>query len=289
MYADQILRIKNIPDDPQEEMISLYSGLDTYFSHIKVSPYGAEGSTTIFMGSPNGRLFRVANANNNPSVTEVGSDNFPVAYLSCLAIGGSEDTLMAIFSNYGIESVWQTFDGGINWSGISGNLPDMPIRWAIYHPDNAQYAMLATEIGVWSTIQTGADTVNWVHDAILPNVRVDMLQLRSSDNTVLAATHGRGLWYATWELDIATSQEENFHQDLTIYPNPTNGIFNINLPADKIEELTITDMNGRIIHSMKNNETYYHQLVDLTGYAKGTYIIQLKSQKRNYIQKIILK
>ncbi len=245
MYSDQILRIKNIPGNPQEEMISLYSGHNTYFSHVKVSPYGAEGSTTIFLGSPNGRLFRVANANNNPSVSEVGSENFPIANLSSLAIGGSEDTLMATFSNYGIQSVWQTFDGGDSWNDISGNLPDMPIRWAVYHPDNSEWAMLATEIGIWTTKQASANFVIWVHDAILPNVRVDMLQVRSSDNTVLAATHGRGLWYATWEIEIATSQNENTHYKLTIYPNPSNGIINLNLDKEYVGEFSIIDLERK--------------------------------------------
>jgi len=288
MYSDQILRIKNIPNNPQEEMIPLYSGHNTYFSHVKVSPYGAEGSTTIFLGSPNGRLFRVANANSNPSITEVGSDNFPIANLSSLALGGSEDTLMVTFSNYGVQSVWQTYDGGNNWNDISGNLPDMPIRWALYHPDNAEWAMLATEIGVWTTTHTGAVTVNWIHDAVLPNVRVDMLQVRSSDNTVLAATHGRGLWYATWELDIATSQKENISQEFTIYPNPTNGLINLNSQERNIQELSVLDLNGKIIFS-KNNVGSEDLQIDLASYPRGTYLIRLTIEEELYSQKIILK
>ncbi|MCB0807134.1 MAG: hypothetical protein KDC05_15155, partial [Bacteroidales bacterium] len=117
-------------NNPYDQLININTGLNTYFSNIKVSPYAPEGSSTVFAGSQNGRLFKVYNADATPNTLEIGDNDFPVAYLSCIALGGSEDTLLVTFSNYGVPSVWQTFDDANTWTDISGNLPDMPVRWA---------------------------------------------------------------------------------------------------------------------------------------------------------------
>jgi len=176
---NKLLRVSGIPNNPYDQLISINTGVDVYFSNVKVSPYAPDGSSTLFVGSQDGRLFKVTNAQASPSTQEVGSGEFPIAYLSSMDIGGSEDTLVVTFSNYGVPSVWQTYDGGSVWSNISGNLPDMPIRWAIYHLQNSQQIMLATEVGVWTTIKGGSEEVVWEPDSNMPNVRVDMLQMRS--------------------------------------------------------------------------------------------------------------
>jgi len=122
--------------------------------------------------------------------------------MSCVAVGESEDDLLVVFSNYGVSSVWLTKDGGETWLEKEGNLPDMPIRWAVFHPENNGQALLATEIGVWATKTLNAVEPEWAPAVDgLANVRVDMLRLRKSDNTVLAATHGRGLFYAEYLMD----------------------------------------------------------------------------------------
>ncbi|MCD4745922.1 MAG: PKD domain-containing protein [Bacteroidales bacterium] len=203
-YMNKILRISNIPNYPNSQFVNLNTGLNVYFSHIKVSTYAPVGTSTLFVGSQTGKLFKVENAHATPQVTEIGSNNFPPAYISCVAIGGSEDTILVTFSNYGVPSVWQTYDGGNSWDMKEGNLPDMPVRWAVYHPQNSLQALLATEIGVWSTNDLSENDVVWEPDINgFANVRVDMLQLREADNTVLAATHGRGFFYATYDYNPA--------------------------------------------------------------------------------------
>jgi hypothetical protein len=71
----------------------------------------------------------------------------------------------------------------------------MPVRWALFNPFNTDQAMIATELGVWSTDNLNAGSTDWQPtNTGLANVRVDMLQIRSSDKTVIASTHGRGLF-----------------------------------------------------------------------------------------------
>ncbi|MGB4847757.1 MAG: GEVED domain-containing protein, partial [Saprospiraceae bacterium] len=113
-------------------------------------------------------------------------------------VGADDNHLLVTFSNYGVVSVWQTADGGAHWYNKEGNLPDIPIRWAIYNPDNRQQVLAATELGVWSTDNFDPNSTGipvWgTSNSGLANTRCDMLKYRPADKVVVIATHGRGLY-----------------------------------------------------------------------------------------------
>ncbi len=125
------------------------------------------------------------------------------AFISNIDIepGNSSHLIMTV-SNYGVNSVWESTDGGSNWVSVEGNLPDMPIRWALFIPNGYSArpeaiggVMLGTELGVWTTSSlSGGSTVWTANNSGLANVRIDQMVLRSSDNMVGAATHGRGIY-----------------------------------------------------------------------------------------------
>lgn len=164
-------------------------------SALKVSPH-TTSSSKLFVGTSSGRLFRVENANTNtPTVTEITSGSFPTGSISSIEFGTSENEMLVTFSNYGVNSVWYSSNGGTSFSNKEGNLPDMPIRWGLMNPNNLNEAILATEVGIWSTTNFLSASPAWsASNSGLANVRVDMLQMRNSDFEVIAATHGRGLF-----------------------------------------------------------------------------------------------
>lgn len=171
------------------------TGLGSKASHIRVSPYTST-SSTIFVGTEAGRLFKVINAEGSSSIsTQITGSAFPTGYISCIDLGADENELLVTFSNYGISSVWYTNDGGANWFEKEGNLPDMPVRWALFNPNNRNQAIIATEVGIWATSNLNVSSPLWNPSVSgLSNVRVDMLQIRESDNEIVAATHGRGFF-----------------------------------------------------------------------------------------------
>ncbi|MFA4864244.1 MAG: hypothetical protein WC605_10815, partial [Bacteroidales bacterium] len=184
--ANQLLRISGIPNNISGTFINLNTGLNVYYSAVEYSPHSPLNTATIYAGSLSGRLFRVTNAQAIPQVTEITGNDFPEGAISSIAIGGSDDTLLVTFSNYGISSVWQTYDGGGNWEEKETNLPDIPIRWALYHPNSTRHAMMATELGIWTTSNLDEAGTVWAQDIEgFANVRVDMLQMRLSDYTVI--------------------------------------------------------------------------------------------------------
>ncbi len=178
-------------------------------SHLHVSPHTV-ASTTLFVGTQGGSVFRITNANTGASTTtNITGAGFPSGNVSCVEIGGSEDTLLTTFSNYGIASVWYSTDGGASWADKEGDLPDMPVRWALFNPNDSKEVILATEIGTWATSDITAGSPTWTpSNTGLANVRVDMLQMRDSDFEVIAATHGRGMYSSRAFSSIASADAD---------------------------------------------------------------------------------
>jgi len=154
----------------------------------------------VYFGLSNGSVVMVNNANTGTSSTgtiiKAGTGS-----VSCIAIDPSnEDHILVTYSNYGVTSIYESLNAtqaSPTWTAVEGNLPDMPVRWAMFDPRSSDWALIATELGVWSTDNLNGASTDWdPTNSGLANVRVDMLQYRSNDRTIAAATHGRGLFTA---------------------------------------------------------------------------------------------
>jgi hypothetical protein len=201
--------------------VSATMGANRQVSCVKVDP---ADETVIWLGCSDSEnnsgaavtpiLLKVIRANgptsgppaNQPSATAFAGPALPAgAYISNIDIetGNSNHMIMTV-SNYGVTSVWESTNGGTSWTAVEGNLPDMPIRWATFIPNGYSArgqaiggVLLATELGVWTTATLNGGSTVWVsNNAGLANVRIDQLVLRTSDNVVGVATHGRGVYTA---------------------------------------------------------------------------------------------
>jgi|GEM_PF-1920850 len=76
--------------------------------------------------------------------------------------------------------------------------------------------------------------------------------------------------------------------ELSIWPNPSNGIFNVAVPeTENLQQLEILNMEGRLIRSMQ--QASGAQLsVDITGQAPGIYFVKIRTDKGFRTQKIVL-
>lgn len=279
-HADQILRLTDYVTGGTGTFLDMNTSSPVYFSAVRYSPYSPSGKATLFIGTQAGRLFRAENCQSVPVTDEIGSASFPAANLSSIAIGKSEDTLLVTFSNYGVSSVWQTCDGGATWQEKEGNLPDMPIRWGLYHPDDARHALVATETGVWMTDNLDDASPVWTPAVNgLANVRVDMLQIRSNDQTVLAATHGRGLFTAVY--DISTGTGELRPAEAKVFPNPTEGVFTLSFDGTRgaTYETMVFTLSGLPVKSVQKTTSGkgFSQRIDLSGQQAGTYLVTVRT------------
>ena len=194
--AGTFIRWENPQSGATFTQVSIATGTTSGITSVKVSP---NTNNRVFFGSSQARVVRVDNAHlNSPIATNISGSNFPASgnTVSSVNMGTNDSNLIATFSNYGVGHVYVTRIGGgaAGWVDISGNLPDIPVRWAMFYPEDDDRAIIATEMGVFETNDINGAATVWERNASFPVVRTNMLQYRQTDRTLLAATHGRGLW-----------------------------------------------------------------------------------------------
>jgi hypothetical protein len=90
----------------------------------------------------------------------------------------------------GVGHVFESKDGGSTWQDLSGNLPDAPVNSIVlWHG----HLIVGTDVGVFGT---GADQPGTWHTigAGLPNASTNQVTVTPDGSTLIAATHGRGMW-----------------------------------------------------------------------------------------------
>ncbi len=211
---NQLTRIKNIPNDPGGVANVSIPEFNGTVSAVKVSPYT---TNRVFVGIQDtevgGRLFMVDDADGGvPTVTDITGDlgENRGSYLRSIDIGASDDQLLITFSNFGGTSVFETTDGGTSWRDIEDNLPDIPVMWGLYNPENREQVILATQMGIWTSNDITGNPGWEPSNEGLASTRIDHLLYRPADQTVFAATLGRGLFSS----DIfATTKKADFKTD----------------------------------------------------------------------------
>ena len=154
---------------------------------------------------------------------------------------------------------------------------------------------VGTDFGVYRTDDITAATPTWVdaNNNQLPPLQVfDLKQqvMRSWDcynsGAILAATNGRGVWinkdyqvnYYVGVDEVPAAKSEN---NMSLYPNPTNGDVFVTFAAVDGESatLSIMDINGRVVKTENLGKlnaggdlTYSFQTTDL---ASGMYIVNV--------------
>ena len=83
-----------------------------------------------------------------------------------------------VFSNYEIPSIFESFNGGITYTDISGNLEENvdgsgngpSIRWAEIIPKTSgNLILVGTSVGLYSTETTNDENTVWTKESVGSN------------------------------------------------------------------------------------------------------------------------
>lgn len=254
--------------------VNLGTNSTTSFSSIKVSPHSDELDATVILGNQLGDVFKITGLPYSPVSTKIDNNQLPVGYISSIDIGDTEGDILVTFSNYGVESVWYTRNGGGDWQNIERNLPDIPVRHGMFNPLDDQKVLLATELGIWGLESILDESAEWQpYNDGLPNVRVDMIDARGSDSVIVAATHGRGLFLGKFnqgELIEEPLASEAVSEIKLVYPNPTYDIVSFNY---NVKEVYVYSLGG----AQLIREEVVNDRLDLSSLQKGIYFLRTVS------------
>ena len=75
---------------------------------------------------------------------------------------------------------------------------------------------------------------------------------------------------------------------LTLYPNPTEGIFSLIIENDVMSKVNIFDASGRIVKNVINNNFESEIKIDLTHFADGIYSLEIYTNQGVIRKKVTL-
>ena len=283
----QIRRYKNLKSGTVNKTILTDALLTSQPSAFAVSPY-TTGSTTLLVGNKLGKVLRVTNANTfGTAWADITGAGF-VGSISDIEYGQSENEIFVTMHNYNVISIWYTSNGGTTWQNKEGNFPDIPVKAILQNPLNLEEVIIGTELGVWYTnnFSNASPTWNQSYNG-MSNVKVVDLDLRN-DNTVFAATYGRGIFSGMFTSTTLSNQDVAFDDAVKIYPNPSKGLVNIAI-ANYTGSLKVSlvDLNGRVVYSNEINDFSLEQSINIKNYQSGIYLLNLEGNDIKITRKIV--
>ena len=85
---------------------------------------------------------------------------------------------------------------------------------------------------------------------------------------------------------LSTNNFEQFKNDFTIYPNPTDGKVELKGLESTINQVDIFDNVGRLVKQIKNIPG---NSLDLTELSNGVYIVKIQTNNEKLSQKMVIK
>lgn len=178
-------------------------------SAFRASPFA---NNVWHVGLKNGDLIRLSNVTNTSASWTSISTPF-VGSVSSIRYGETANDIFVTIHNYGVTSVWATADGGSNWVSKEGDLPNLPVRDMLQNPLNRDQAILATQLGVWSTSNFNATNPNWnqayngMSDVSVTSFDYWAVNGDDDDNQIIASTYGRGVFTGSFTATTVVDTE----------------------------------------------------------------------------------
>ncbi|RNI28753.1 FlgD immunoglobulin-like domain containing protein [Rufibacter latericius] len=272
-------------------------------------------ANVVYFGTRAGKLYKFQDGTvATPTRTNITGTGFPTGNIQCIAIDPrNADKAIVVFSNYKVESLFYTANGGTSWTPISGNLEENgdvkgngpSTRWVtiLPNPDGTSKFLVGTSTGLYSTGTLSGRNTTWVREGTntIGQVPVDMVLSRTTDDLVLVGTHGNGVYSRRYsgplasKEEIATAAQFGLKQN---YPNPfrqgavTTIPFNLERAATV--KLTVYDLSGRTITTLVNGrKTAGQHQVTWDGrtssggaLSSGTYLYELTIDGKRYTKRL---
>ena len=164
------------------------------------------------------------------------------------------------------------------------------MKCILQNPLLPEEVIIGTELGVWRTSDFTANNVEWVQSYNgMSDVLVVDLDLRTSDNTILATTHGRGFFTSQFTSEALSVNNYNNIQDLfSISPTLSDGNFNLTGQNLGQTKLRIYNLSGKQVFYSEYNLIDNISVPIQLQVNPGIYLVQIVDEKERRATKKLL-
>lgn len=265
-------------------------GNTVYVSTSPFSQYDNDNDNIYVNGVPN--ILKTETGNTPFTIVKgAGATRLPDRYVMDIAVSKDPDSVFVVLGGFGTSHFYVSGDGGATWINKGAGLPDVPFNAVMIDPVNPKVIYAAGDLGVYVSPNRGDTWLDYNNG--FPDVTLIMDLQYTSDNELLAVTHGRGIFrgprYTSTlpvELTSFTGEAENNnnklkwtvgnevnvkHYELERSENGTDFTRTAIVNATGAPAYSHTDMIPRI-------QTYYYRLrtIDVDNSFKLSQVVQIR-------------
>lgn len=258
---------------------------------LTVSKIASLSTSTLFVGTRNGKLLRIANPHGltAPIWSDITGSGF-VGSVSDIELGATDAEIFVTLKNYNVVNIWYSVDAGVTWLNKEGNFPDIPVNCILPNPLNANEVIVGSELGVWYTNTFNTASPIWYQSNNgMSNVKVTDLDLRN-DNTVFAATYGRGIFSGIFTAaPLSTKDNSLISNAIKVYPTISKGEITITSSKNFGEtKLNLFDITGKNVFSTSITLDNTELKINLGNLSSGNYFLKINGLDFTDTKKLII-
>jgi photosystem II stability/assembly factor-like uncharacterized protein len=236
-------------------------------------------------GTPPMKVFMTTNGGN--TFTNISS-GLPDRYPRDIAIDPQNDqTAYIAFSGFGTPHLYKTINNGQSWVAIGTGLPDIPFHTVLVHPLYPNLVWAGSDLGVFESPDSG-QTWQWLGQGIPSAVFVFELEYSPADNSLLAFTHGRGVYRLPLGNSSNTSQITD--NQVLVYPTVVTEPVTISLaqPLTEAAEIILIERSGKVVLRSSIETGNELTVLNLPPYLlPGVYFLQIRTKKGVVVKKLV--
>lgn len=215
-------------------------------ANITAMDFSIEPEGILYMGTDFGQVLKVSNTQDITGAVQAEDlpiGNMPDGYIGAIKVDPTDaDHVIVTFTNYGVISIWESTDGGQNWSSIAGNLEESAdgsgvgpsVRSFEIMPDGngGNYYFAGTSVGLFMTQNLQGTNTVWTQQSpdVIGDVVVSWIQVRPIEGLVVASTHGNGVFSGTYDVGKNAFIHYAFDEQNVSYDLMANRSFDQNRP-----------------------------------------------------------
>ncbi len=252
--------------------------------------YSEDGSVTNSWKRTN-RSSSVINSGGNIGYTTNSTTNYAnnvKAYLvsGCYNLSNVINPQISFSMMFDLENLWDitymeySTNGGITWQLLG----EETVNW-YNNSETEQTNSWCTNCpgGQWTGTDSVLKTYTYPLNALSTETNVMFRFVFHSDD----GTTKQGVFIDNFVITGTLSTEEFDVNNLAIYPNPSNGIYNLSYGDITIKNIEIFDVTGKIIY--QQNQLSNDATIDITNASAGVYFVKISAKNQEVIKKIIKK
>lgn len=149
-------------------------------------------TNVLWAATNDGRVLSSTNGGSSFTLRISGNPGWPRVTREIFPHPTAASTAWLAVASFGTAQVRRTIDGGLSWTDLDQNLPDVPVNTIAALPGPVDQLFAGTDRGMYYSPDGG---VSWLRFGQgLPNAPVVDLLLQPERNRIVVATQGRGAW-----------------------------------------------------------------------------------------------